>query len=416
MRVLVVSQYFWPENFRVNDLVIELTRRGHEITVLTGLPNYPDGEVFSEFKSNPGDFDAFANADIVRVRHLPRGRGGLRLIANYITFALSASINGAWKLRGRSFDAIFVFEPSPITVGIPAVVLKRLKRAPIAFWVLDLWPQSLQAVGAVRSPRVLSLVDRLVRFIYARCDCILAQSKSFMTVISQQVSDPGRIEYFPSWAEGSMSLDQADLAPEVEFRPDLFTIVFAGNIGEAQDFGAVLAAAELLRTDPVRWVIVGDGRKADWLAEERELRGLSEQILLPGRYPLERMSSFFRHADALLVSLRDEPIFALTIPGKVQTYLASGVPVLAMLNGEGADVITSSQAGIAVPAGDAAALTQAVRRLLAMSPMDRAKMGNNGPRYLADHFDRNILIGRLEKRLDELSRKSSRTASHPQKA
>lgn len=416
MRILVISQYFWPENFRINDLVAELVHRGHEVTVLTGLPNYPEGHVFPEFKSNPKRFDNFAGADIVRVRHLPRGRGGARLIANYISFAVSSSIAGVWKLRGKKVDAIFVFEPSPITVGVPAVVLKQFKRAPIAFWVLDLWPESVQAVGAVSSPIVLRLIDGLVRFIYANCDCILAQSKSFIAAISKQVQDVDRIVYFPSWAEESIGLDQAQPAPELEVRPDLFTIVFAGNIGVAQDFGAVLAAAELLRNEPVRWVIVGDGRNAAWVAQERELRGLTKQILLPGRYPLERMSSFYRHADALLVSLRDEPIFALTIPGKVQSYLASGVPVLAMLNGEGADVITSSQAGIAVPAGDAAALAQSVRRLQAMSPTDRKTMGSNGPRYLADNFNRNTLIGQLEKKLDDLSRMSSRTASRTQKA
>ncbi len=399
---MVVSQYFWPENFRVNDLVSELVRRGHEVIVLTGQPNYPGGAVFPEFAANPAKFASYAGADVVRVGMLPRGSGGLRLILNYLSFALSASMLGPIKLRGRKVDAIFVFEPSPITVGLPAIMLKWIKRAPIAFWVLDLWPQSLAAVGAVRSPLVLSLVDRLVRFVYAHSDRVLAQSRSFVGVIRKQMKDAGRIVYFPSWAEPAPALDGVAPAPELHARPDLFTIVFTGNVGDAQDFPAVLDAAERLRDNPVRWVIVGDGRRSEWLAEEVARRGLAEQVKLLGRFPLDRMPSFFRHADALLVSLRDEPIFALTIPGKVQSYLAAGIPILAMLNGEGADIVASSGAGLAVPASDSAALAGAVLRMRDMSEEERTIMGGNGIACVNSQFDRATLITQLETLLGEL--------------
>lgn len=404
MRILVVSQYFWPENFRVNDLVAELVRRGHEVTVLTGRPNYPGGTVFSEFAENPANFASYAGADVVRIGMLPRGKGGLRLMLNYLTFALSASLLGPLKLRGHKVDAIFVFEPSPITVGLPAIMLKWLKRAPIAFWVLDLWPQSLTAVGAVRSPLVLALVDRLVRFVYAHSDRVLAQSRSFIDIIREQMQDGGgRIVYFPSWAEPAPALGGIAPAPELPARPDLFTIVFTGNIGDAQDFPSVLDAAERLRDKPVRWAIVGDGRRSEWLAEEVERRGLGEQVKLLGRFPLDRMPSFFRHADALLVSLRDEPIFALTIPGKLQSYLAAGIPILAMLNGEGADIVASSGAGLAVPASDSVALAQAVLRMRAMSVEERATIGGNGIACVNSQFDRATLITELETLLGDLA-------------
>lgn len=401
MKILVITQYFWPENFRVNDLVAELTRRGHDVTVLTGLPNYPGGEVFPDFRAAPDAFAHYSGAEVVRVGMLPRGQGGLRLMLNYLSFALSASVTGPWRLRGRKVDAIFVFEPSPITVGLPAIVLKWLKHAPIVFWVLDLWPQSLEAVGAVRSPRVLWLVDRLVRFIYFHCDRVLAQSESFMTAIGKQVRDKSRISYFPSWAEPAAPLDNVRPAPELDERPDLFTIVFTGNVGEAQDFPAILQAAEFLRAEPVRWVVVGDGRKSEWLATEVVHRGLGEQVQLVGRFPLERMPSFFRHADALLVSLRDEPIFALTIPGKLQSYLAAGIPILAMLNGEGANIIQSADAGLAVSAGDAAGLADAVRHLQAISPIERARIGENGRACVDQRFNRDTLISQLERTLAE---------------
>jgi colanic acid biosynthesis glycosyl transferase WcaI len=396
MRILVVTQYFWPESFRINDLVAELVKRGHEVTVLTGQPNYPSGSLDPAYAKNRQEFSHYEGADVIRVPHVLRGTRGLQLMMNYFTFALSASVIGAIKLRGKKFDAVFAFEPSPITIGIPAIVLKWIKRAPMAIWILDLWPHTLQAVGAVRAPFVLKCVDLLVRAIYRFCDKILAQSKSFIDVIESQGVERSRIVYFPSWAEESEPVSAVTPAGEVPLRADLFDIVFTGNIGEAQGFEYVVEAAELLRDEPVRWIIVGDGRRSAYLEEEVARRGLGEKILLPGRFPLERMPSFMAHADALLVCLRDEPVFAFTIPGKVQSYLSAGKPVLAMLNGEGADVIREAEAGLAVSAGDAAGLANAVRQLLATDDEGRAKMGAAGLAFSKANFDRNSLITQLE--------------------
>jgi hypothetical protein len=155
---LVVTQYFWPENFRINDLVAELANRGHQVTVLTGLPNYPDGKVFPEFQVDSAEFQEYEGARIVRVPMMPRGQGGLRLILNYLSFAISASFLGLWKLRGEKFDVIFAYEPSPITVGLPAVLFRAVKRVPLVFWVLDLWPETLRAIGVIRSKTVLKMV------------------------------------------------------------------------------------------------------------------------------------------------------------------------------------------------------------------------------------------------------------------
>lgn len=402
MRILVVSQYFWPENFRINDLVGELVARGHVVTVLTGRPNYPDGEVFPDFRANPGAFDTFSGATVVRVPLLPRGKGGLRLALNFLTFALSGSLLGAWKLRGMPFDAIFVFEVSPVTVGLPAIVQRWLKKAPIAFWVLDLWPETLEAIGVLRSKPVLGLVAQLVRFIYRRCDLLLAQSRSFIPQI-RKYAGATEVRYFPQWAEAVHDADGPP-APEVPVLPGAFTIVFTGNIGDAQDFPTVIEAAERLKTSAprVRWVIVGDGRMADWVREQVAHRGLGEQVLLPGRFPVERMPSFYRHADALLVSLKPEPIFAMTLPGKLQSYLAAGVPILALLDGEGAQVVTDAVAGVAAKAGDAKALADAVLRLAALSPEERSAMGARGRQLGATEFDRGRQIDKLEGWLAEL--------------
>lgn len=397
MRLLVVTQYFWPENFRVNDLVAELVRRGHEVTVLTGHPNYPAGEFFPEFVADPEKFNNYAGAAVVRVPHTARGKGGIRLLTNYFTFAASATVLGAWKLRGREFDAIFCYEPSPITVGLPAAALRALKKAPLGFWVLDLWPETLHAIGVVKSTSVLKLVGKLVSFIYRRCDLILAQSRSFIPQIRKYAGPNSQVEYFPSWAEAVFDMGKVAPAPELEAAPDKFTVMFAGNVGDAQDFPAILAAAEELKHDKrIRWVIVGDGRMSDWLAEEVTKRGLSHCFLLMGRYPVDRMASFFKHASALLVSLKDEPIFSMTIPGKLQSYLAAGIPLLCMLNGEGADVVDRAEAGMTCNAGDSHGLAEAVLRLAAMTPQERQLMGNNGLAASAAQFDRDRLITQLE--------------------
>ncbi len=397
MRLLVVSQYFWPENFRINDLVAELVRRGHQVTVMTGLPNYPDGEIFAQFRDSPEDFSIYEGAEVIRVSMTSRGRGGLRLILNYLTFAVSASAVGLWKLRGRQFDAIFTYQGSPVTVGLPAALMRAVKRVPMAIWVLDLWPDTLHAVGVVHNPVALKSVGKLVSFIYKRCDLILAQSKSFIPKIQEYALNSTRIMYFPSWAESVLDMSHVAAAEEVPPSPGSFDVMFAGNIGDAQDFPAILAAAEILKPHThIRLLIVGDGRMGRWVANEIKQRGLQESVLMLGRHPIARIPSFFMHASALLVSLKDEPIFSMTIPGKIQSYLAAGIPVVAMLNGEGADVIRRSGAGLTCAAGDHVGLANAVLTLSKMSRGERDAMGENGLVTSALEFGREKLIDQLE--------------------
>lgn len=416
MRLLVVSQYFWPENFRINDLVAELVRRGHQVTVLTGVPNYPEGEVFQQFRETPTRYLNYEGAEVVRVPMTPRGHNARRLILNYLTFAVSASVVGLWKLRGRHFDAIFAYEPSPVTVGLPAAVMRAAKRAPLAFWVLDLWPDTLQAIGVVRSRALLQLVGKLVAFIYKRCDLILAQSKSFIPQIQKYAGDRSRVVYFPSWAESVFDIHRAVPAGEVPLRHGSFNVMFAGNIGDAQDFPAILAAAESLKSHAhIRWLIVGDGRLAEWVADEVSRRDLQDCVQMLGRHPVERMPSFFKHANALLVSLKDEPIFAMTIPGKLQSYLAAGIPVVAMLNGEGAEVVASSGSGLTCSAGDHAGLAAAVLKLAGMTTEERQTMGRNALGVSAREFDRHTLITQLEKWMEKLKFETVPSSTSPEK-
>ncbi len=402
MRILVVTQYFWPETFRINDLVSALAGRGHEIVVLTGKPNYPDGRIFDEFSASPERFREYRGAEIVRVPLIPRGSGGpIRLTLNYLSFSLVSSILGPWRLRGREFDAIFVYEPSPVTVGLPAVALSWLKGSPIAFWVLDLWPETLAALGVIRSKAALRCVGAMVSFIYNRCGIVLVQSRQFIPSILNYLTRPGctdSVAYFPSWAD-PVPPDDGATAAELPWRPDLFTVLFTGNVGEAQDFPSILDAAERMEQEgKIRWVIVGDGRAMNWVRSEVARRGL-KTVVLAGRHPVERMPSFYRHAQALLVTLRPDGVFRLTIPAKVQSYLKAGLPIIGMLDGEGARVIEEAGAGLTCPAGDAEALAAAVRRIVSMDPESRAAMGRLGEAYSNREFDRDTLVSRLESHL-----------------
>ncbi len=391
MRLLVVSQYFWPETFRINDLVTELVARGHEVTVLTGLPNYPEGQVFTDYRRRPEDFVQYAGASILRVPIAPRGQGSARLVLNYLSFVVSGLLLGPWRLRGREFDAIFVFQTSPITAALPALLLRRLKRAPLLMWVLDLWPDSLSAVGAVSSPRILAWVGSVVSFIYRRCDRILVQSRAFVPNVQRYSGDTKRIRYFPGWAEPIFDGRLNDVAPAPQLAPyaATFNILFAGNIGQAQDFPAILDAAQALREEPLlRWLIVGDGRAADWVRGEIENRGLDGSVIMLGRQPLERMPSFFCAASAVLVSLKKDPAFATTIPGKVQSYLATGLPIVAMLDGEGCSGDRASGRRPRLQGWRGKRTRASVKRLMAMPATERAKMGERGRRYGEQEFGR----------------------------
>ncbi len=389
MRLLIVTNHFLPENFRVNDLAFGLRDRGHDVTVLTGLPDYPDGLLRRRDEVIEG-------GRVVRFPRVPRGDGRpWRQATNYISGALGASLVAPLLARGKP-DVVFVFETSPVTIGLPALVVRKLAGVPVIFWVLDLWPESLSATGAVRNPGLLTLARQAVRFIYQRCDRVLVSSRGFEKSIRQTGGYEGEITYFPNWVEPEYLAGPGDDV-DLPALPEGFRIMFAGNIGAAQDFPTLLDAAERCRDEPdIQWVILGDGRRAGWVKEQVEARGLSGCFHLLGRFPSDTMTTFFSKADAMLMSLRREPIFALTAPGKLQSYMASGRPILACLDGEGAGLVQDADCGLACPAERADLLAENVRKLRAMSAPEREAMGGRGKAYCDTHFDRDKLFDRLE--------------------
>jgi len=405
MKILVVSQYFWPENFRINDLSAALVERGHQVTVLTGIPNYPKGDFFPGYGLFTRIREEYKGVRIIRVPLIPRGNGsGIRLALNYLSYVIFACLLSPLLCRGK-FDLIFVCQLSPVTVGLPAIFLKTIKKIPILFWILDLWPESLSATGSIRSEKALVQVNRLVRFIYRGCDKIVVSSKGFLRSIKEKGIEEQRTGYLPNWYEPEYKTDSP--SPPGILTSDLpegFLIMFAGNIGVAQDFGTILSAAEKLKSYPdIHWVIIGDGRQYSWVQEQVESRGLADSVHLLGRYPPEAMPTFFSQADVMLVSLKKDPIFSLTVPGKVQSYMACGRPILAALDGEGSKLITESGAGFSSPAEDAGALADSVLKMYLMPVAEREEMGRRGRVYCELNFEREMLVDRLEGWLNELT-------------
>lgn len=407
MNILIVSQYFWPEGFRINELALELSKKGHRLEILTGMPNYPSGKLFKGYRMFNPLKEFYHGITVRRVPLIPRFKGrGWNLLLNYISFAISASIIGPMRCRS-DYDIIFVYEPSPITVGIPALVLKMITRTPVIFWVQDLWPESLSATGAVKSKWILNMVGRLVRFIYAKSDLILIQSRAFKKSILSFGINEEKIDYFPNSAEELYQpLKLENNASECKQMPDGFKLMFAGNIGEAQDFPTILKAAEYLKDySDIHWIIIGDGRKFSWVQSRvREIK-LSNTVHLLGRYPVENMPRFYSLADVMIVTLKNMPIFSLTIPAKIQSYLACAKPVIAALNGEGANVIKEANAGKACGAENPKALAELVLEMYHMDENERVQLGNNGREYFKTHFKKDILIKRLNDIMQSLSGK-----------
>jgi glycosyltransferase involved in cell wall biosynthesis len=399
-RVLLLSQHFWPESLRINDVALDLQGAGCQVTVLTGQPNYPGGRVFEGYRAMATGVQTHQGLTIHRVPLAPRGRGGaLRLMANYLSFIAAASIVGAWRLRGQRFDVIFVYASSPILQAIAAIALARLKRCAVVTWVQDLWPESLAATGYVRHPRLLRGMATVVRWIYHRCDLLLVQSEAFIPPVLP-LAGATPVRYHPNPGEVlSQDLDAAlsgDLAENsvttsvataaLTLQPG-FNLVFAGNLGMAQALDSVLDAAELLLGLPgFRLVLVGSGQRSAWLAEQVAQRGL-HNVQLAGRFEPQHMPAILDQASALLVSLVDDPAMRLTVPSKVQSYLAAGKPIIAALDGEGARLVQACGAGIACGAAKPQALADAVRSLHAMTDAQRLAFGRAGQLHYRQHFD-----------------------------
>ncbi len=387
MKILIFNQYFWPENFRINEIAHAIHSRGHEVDVMTGKPNYPEGEFFSGYRAWGIKKDIWKKISIYRVPLIARGKkSAVRITLNYLSYILSALLFAPLVLRKKKYDLIFVYGVSPIFQVIPASFLGWLKGVPVVLWVQDLWPQSASATGYVKSGIMLKLLEKLVKFSYTHTDLILVQSEAFLAPVKKLVPDKS-IVYYPNSVDDSFYNPTKDKVPVIDSLKSGFVVMFAGNIGEAQAMETIIDAATQLSDYPeIKIVILGSGSKLDWLKMQITQNSL-KNVHLEGKFPSDTMPTLMRQASALMVTLNDQPICALTVPNKIQAYLAVGKPIIACLNGEGAKVVSNAAAGFSVPAEDSNSLAKAIVSLYQMSDAERAKMGENGRAYFKRHFD-----------------------------
>jgi glycosyltransferase involved in cell wall biosynthesis len=402
MKILVVSQYFWPETFRINEVVQSLREIGCDVTVLTGQPNYPEGAIQPGYSATSLRSQVHGGLTIHRVPLVPRGQGSaLRLVLNYLSFVVSAAVFGPWLLRGRRFDVIFVYAPSPILQAIPAIWLKWIKGARLVTWVQDLWPESLSATGFVRNRAIISAVAAVVRWIYRRNDLLLVQSPAFVNRV-ERMAGQTPVAYHPNPGEIEFSKPGSRPICPLRLEPG-FNVVFAGNLGTVQALDTILAAAQLLQNElDIKFILVGSGSRSEWLLQETRRRSLNN-VRLAGRFPPTDIPGILAQASAVLVSLARNPILAETVPSKLQAYLAAGKPIIASLDGEGAKVVMEAGAGFACPAEDAPALARAVLMLRNAPQDDLDRMMVAGRSYYEHHFEPQMLAKRLLKLLSEMT-------------
>ena len=401
MKICIFTNHFYPEDFKINDIAFEFVKKNYEVTVITAIPDYPQGKFYDGYSFFKRRKELVNGVQVYRLPIIPRGKGRkIEMLLNYISYFFSTFFFTVFYLYKKEYDAVFVHLTSPFFIGLSAVLLKRKQHIPLIFWQLDLWPESVSAAGGIKNRFILNTQTKLVQYVYDNCNKILIGSEGFRKSICEKGEYSNKLIYFPNWAEDvskySTILNLDEIVPFSNFTDDDFILLFAGNIGEAQNLDKVMEAAKMTLDDSkIKWVFLGDGRCRSLLEKMVAEYGLQNTVFFPGRFPLNTMAIFMERADILLVSLKDELIFNLTVPSKVQFYMAQGKPILAMLNGDGADLINDAQCGYCVPAGDYKACSVMVKKIC----KEKRKLeilGQNGKKYYEKNFHKKDRIDQLE--------------------
>lgn len=387
MKILVVCQYYYPEPFRHPDICEELVKRGHEVTVVTGLPNYPMGNIYEGYQKGEKRDEVLNGVKVHRCYTIGRKHGALYRFLNYYSYALS-STRYIKKIK-EEYDVVFVNQLSPVMMANAAITYKKKHKKPVVLYCLDLWPESLVSGGIGRNSIIYKFFHKVSENIYKQADKILTTSKSFADYFEKEfgIADT---EHLPQYAEAIFTPEQCK-----KEKDEYIDLMFAGNIGAAQSVDTIIKAAQLIKDIPnLRWHIVGDGSEVEKL---QTLAHGMNQIIFHGRKPLEDMPKYYSMADAMLVTMQKDPVLSLTLPGKVQTYMAAGKPIIGAIDGEASLVVADAECGICGAAEDAQALAANVRTFM---EMDRLQMGKNARAYYDEHFEKHLFIERIEKILD----------------
>jgi len=403
-KILIVSQYFWPEDFRINDLTQILSAHDHKITVLTGQPNYPQGQCFTGYSWWKFSSEKYGQAHVIRVPLVPRNKGrALNLILNYLSFIFFSFLLLPYLLT-QKFDYVIGWGTSPFFQSTTGLVLAKLKKIPFYVWILDLWPESLSATGTIQNKKALNFILVFVRLFYTHCTKILCISQSFISHIHEQGIHPKKLFYFPNWAENTYQrqnmIHPKTLSPNFVI-PSGTIFTYAGNIGEAQDIECLIQAMHLCKNDKtIHFLILGEGRKKEFLEKQIIELQLSSNVHILGHFPQQDMPYFFNHTDAFIVTLKNEDIFAKTLPGRVMSFMAAGKPIIAAAGHEIDSVLKKSHAGLSSQAGNAQLLAQNIKYFCGLESVEKQKMGSQSKLYFEQNFNRQNVYQNLMKILN----------------
>ena len=389
MKILIVSQYYFPEKFIINDLSLSLVKEGHHVEVLTALPNYPKGQFFKGYNLFSNKKEYINNILIHRARIFPRlNADKISLSINYISFVVFASIKLLF-LNGK-FDRIFIFAPSPITVGLVGILASYKFKAKSYIWVQDLWPESVKAAAGINNSIILSFINKITTLIYKFSDTIFIQSEAFKNYIIDQGVNEKKIIYLPNYAEDFYK-------PIENNHEDLFTITFAGNIGKAQNLNILIEAAKSLKSKSIiiKFIIIGEGSSYNNFKYHIKLNKLDNYFELLGYQSPKKMPEYFSKTNVLFLSLIKSKIFSYTIPSKLQTYMACKKPILASIDGVANEIITKSKCGFASGSNDVKALVNNIIKLKNSDKSDLLKMGNNSLEYYNKNFSKELVLKTL---------------------
>jgi len=396
LKILVITQYFWPENFRVNDLCIELFNRGHQVVVLTGKPNYPKGKYYTGYGFFSKNIEYWNGIKIVRTNLIPRRNGrSWELILNYFSFTLF-SIFKVLTINDK-FDKIIAYQLSPGFIGFPAVIAKKYYKADLLFYIQDLWPESIQDAGQINNKYFLALLDKMMSYFYKESKYIIIQSMGFFNFLLNKRVPEHKIYYIPNTVEDFYKPHNKNGKYDHMFTSGI-NLLFAGNIGEAQDFNTLIAAAKILydRNFNINWVIIGDGRLKQKSFNLVKSIGLESNFKFYGSYPSTEMPYLFAYADALIISLKKSEIFAITIPSKLQSYFACEKAIIGSVEGISEEIITQANAGFTSKPGVPEKLADNIIKFFKLSNIDRGVLANNARKYYLKEFDRKVVYDNLE--------------------
>ncbi len=395
MRVLLVTQYFYPESFKSNEIAFELVKRGYQVDALVGIPNYPEGKYYKGYGVFKKRHESVNGVNVYRAFQTPRGKGGWRLPINYFSFAICACFKVLFHLVWKKkYDCVIVHEPSPIFQALPAILYKRLRNVPVYTWVLDMWPEAMVSSGGIHNKQIYSAVNKFVVHIYNKSDKLLIGSKRFADMIVEKGDYENKMIYFPNWCDDMFTMNSDYQIPAL---PEGFKIMIAGNLGKVQNLDAVGEAMKELRDTEVKWLFVGEGSKKAWLDSFIEENGLQDVAYTYGRYPFAAMPAFYKNTDALLVTLQSGfRQLEAVVPTRVQSYMSAGVPVLAMIGIGARELIEEAGCGFAAPAGDYKAFAKIIREQVLPSKDTFKEMGKNGRDYYLKNFTLDKCITDLE--------------------